>query len=97
MEEDHLITTDLTTAFSLEEINREHFSVEQRLDQNIVRILDEIQMQPDSPLHKNFVIDGFLYRRQEDKFVCLMLIVVPVQITKEIKFTVHDSEVNCHL
>ena len=98
LEEDQLFVTSDQPPPDLEEINRESFATEQSLDQNIVQIRDEVQTQLDSPLHKNFcVIDGLLYRRQEDKFVCRLLIVVPTQMTNEIMYTAHDFNVNCHL
>ena len=98
MEEAHLFVTTDQPPPDLDEINRERFSVEQRLDQNIVRVRDEMQAQPNSPLHINFcVIEGLLYQRQDEKFMCRLLIIIPVQMTKEIMFTAYDSEVNCHL
>ena len=98
LEEEQLFATTDQPPPDLDEINRERFATEQRLDQNIVRLIDEVQTQPDTPLHKNFcVIEGLLYRRQEDKFVCRLLIVVPAKMTNEIMFTAHDSDVNCHL
>ena len=55
VEEDHLFVTTDQSPPDLEEFNREHFSIEQSLDHNIIRIRDEEQMQPNSPLHKTML------------------------------------------